>query len=74
MFGKKEESFATIMAPLQAVESNLTNYISKQSDKISSLKEEKKKIDADIRVSEFEKAKSEQTIVKIADLFAVNVE
>ena len=74
MFGKKEENFNTIMAPLQEVETKLTSYISKQSDNISFLNEEKKKIDSSIRVAEFEKAKSEQTIIKIGKLFAINVE
>lgn len=74
MFGKKEENFNTIMAPLQSIETKLTAYISKQGDNISFLNEEKKKIDSDIRVAEFEKAKSEQTIIKIANLFAINAE
>lgn len=72
MFGKKE-SFDTIMAPLQSVETKLTSYISKQTDRISFLNDEKKIIDSGIRTAEFEKAKSEQTIIKIADLFTLNV-
>ncbi len=72
LFGKelfgKERNFEAIVEPLKKIESNLTAYIGEQENKKLGLEDEKKNINDQITLAVTEKAKSEHTVTKIAEL------
>ena len=72
LFGGSKRDFSTIVAPLKTIEADLSSYIGEQENRVSSLEEEKKGINDQIGISKTEKAKSEHTVTKIAELLGSN--
>ena len=73
LFGK-ERTFASIVEPLRTIEADLSSYIGEQDNRKSALEEERKDIDSKIQTAETEKAKSEHTVTKIAELLGSDFE
>jgi len=73
-FFEKKRDFNAIVAPLTKIEEDLSSYIGEQNDRVSALEDEKKHINEEIDTANHEKAKSEHTVVKIAELLGSNFE
>ena len=74
LFKPKDRDYASIVAPLQQIESDLSTYIGDQRNNISSFEEERKEINSRISVSTHEIRKSEFTVTKIAELLGSDLE
>jgi hypothetical protein len=68
LFGGNKRDFSSIVAPLGKIEADLSSYIGEQDNRVSSLEQEKKSINDEIGIAKTEKAKSEHTVTKIAEL------
>lgn len=74
IFAFGEKSYASIVAPLIKIESDLSLYIGDQQNSISDLEIERKQIEAQIGESNLEIRKSENTVVKIAELLSLDLD
>ena len=74
LFKTKDKNYATIVAPLQQIESDLSTYIGDQRNEISGLEDERKEINSKISDSTIEIRKSEFTVTKIAELLGSDLE
>ena len=68
------KNYATIVAPLKKMVSDLTSYINEQNDKIVTLQSQREKINSDISNSEMEINKSTNTVSKINSLLGEDLD
>ncbi len=74
IFNFSEKNYASIVAPLNQIESDLSVHIGNQQNNISGLKLEKEVIETKIGDANLEILKSENTVVKIADLLSFDLD
>lgn len=74
MFGMGEKNYASLVAPLKKMATDLTTYIKEQREKIVTLNEEKSVIEDKILTSETEITKSEYTTGKIGELIMMDLD
>ncbi len=74
IFKATPKNYATIVAPLTKIESDLSTYIGDQRNSISSLESEKYEIETKIGDANLEIRKSENTVSKIADLLSLDLD
>jgi len=74
LFGNTPKNYATIVAPLSQIESDLSTYIGDQRNNISALESEKTEIEKKIGDADLEIRKSENTVSKIADLLSLDLD
>ena len=67
-------NYASIVAPLQKMVSDLASYVAEQTKKIENLEIEKAQIEADIDLANSEIMKSNFTTTKINDLLGSDID
>lgn len=71
IFGE-QRSYNTIVAPLQKMEKDLSEYMGEQGNRVANLQNEKDELDKDIANSQLEIKKSRHTSSQIASLLATD--
>jgi len=74
LFKTEGKNYASIVAPLKQIESDLSTYIGDQQNEISDLETEKTGIETKIGDASNEIRKSEFTVVKIAELLGSDLD
>ena len=74
MFGFGERNYASIVAPLKQMASDLANYVAEQKSRIDQLLIDKAEIETNIAVSESEIEKSNFTTGKINELLGSDLD
>jgi len=74
LFKSPEKNYATIVAPLTKIESDLSTYIGDQRNNISGLETNKKEIEVKIGDANLEIRKSENTVLKISELLSLDLD
>lgn len=73
MFSSNQKNYASIVAPLKKIETELSTYIGDQQSNINDLEAQKKEIEAKIGDSKIEIKMSEGTVVKISELLSFDL-
>ena len=74
LFSSTPKNYASIVAPLKQIESELSTYIGDQENNISDLEAQKAEIEAKIGDSQMEIRKSQGTVVKISELLSFDLD
>ena len=74
LFSSTPKNYASIVAPLKQIETDLTEYMANQENNISDLETQKAEIEAKISDSQMEIAKSQGTVVKISELLSFDLD
>ena len=72
-FGEKK-NYASIVAPLKKIETELSTYVADQNNVITDLEQQKKDIEKRISDSQMEIKKSENTVIKITGLLSLDLD